>query len=127
MHLVTPSGKRLKYPFEGMVLDRVAHDEALVQRAESEGAKYLVGTRVKRVGSQSVTLSDGRIFEAKVIVGAGGHHDIVRRTGWSEKSLNIPVKFAIKKESTLKPWSCISEQSLRGAMHGSSRRTAPLT
>ena len=37
------------------------------------------------------------IFEAKVIVGAGGHHDIVRRTGWSEKSLNIPVKFAIKK------------------------------
>lgn len=97
MHLVTPSGKRLKYRFEGMVLDRVAHDEALVHRAKSEGAKYLVGMRVKHVEEQSVTLSDGRVLEAKVIVGAGGHHDIVRRTGWSEKSLNIPVKFAIKK------------------------------
>ena len=29
-------------------------------------------------------------------MGAGGHHDVVRKTGWSEKSLNIPVKFAIK-------------------------------
>ena len=96
MHLVTPSGKRLKYRFDGIVLDRVAHDEALVHRAKSEGAKYLVGTRVKFVESHTVTLSDGRVFEAKIIVGAGGHHDIVRRTGWSEKSLNIPVKFAIK-------------------------------
>ena len=34
MHLVTPSGKRLRYDFDGLVLDRVAHDEALVERAK---------------------------------------------------------------------------------------------
>ncbi|HIN03783.1 MAG TPA: FAD-dependent oxidoreductase, partial [Candidatus Poseidoniales archaeon] len=72
MHLVTPSGKRLKFPFEGNVLDRVAHDEALVQRAEQAGANYLIGQRVETVEGEQVRLRDGRIFTARVIVGAGG-------------------------------------------------------
>ena len=78
MHLVTPSGKRLRYDFDGLVLDRVAHDEALVERAKKAGAEYLVGVRVKRVSGRDAVLSDGR-------------------TMWSETSLNIPVKFAIKE------------------------------
>ena len=52
MHLVTPSGKRLRYDFDGLVLDRVAHDEALVERAKEAGAEYLVGVRVKRVSGR---------------------------------------------------------------------------
>ena len=97
MHLVTPSGKRLRYDFDGLVLDRVAHDEALVERAKEAGAEYLVGVRVKRVSGKDAVLSDGRTIQADIIVGAGGHLDIIRRTMWSEKSLNIPVKFAIKE------------------------------
>ena len=42
MHIVPPSGKPLKFDFEGLVLNRVAHDEALVELAEENGAKYLV-------------------------------------------------------------------------------------
>ena len=56
MHLVTPSGKRLKFPFEGNVLDRVAHDEALVQRAEQAGANYLIGQRVETVEGEQLSL-----------------------------------------------------------------------
>lgn len=95
MHLVTPSGKRLKFPFEGNVLDRVAHDEALVQRAEQAGANYLTGQRVETVEGEQVRLRDGRIFTARVIVGAGGHNDPIRRQHWNEESTNIPVKFVL--------------------------------
>ena len=34
MGLVTPSGKRLNYPFEGKILYRPIHDEALVKLAK---------------------------------------------------------------------------------------------
>ena len=72
MHLVTPSGKRLRYDFDGLVLDRVAHDEALVERAKKAGAEYLVGVRVKKVSGRDAVLSDGRTIQADIIVGAGG-------------------------------------------------------
>ena len=32
---------------------------------------------------------------AKIIVGAGGHNDPLRRDYWDEKSLKIPVKFVL--------------------------------
>jgi digeranylgeranylglycerophospholipid reductase len=35
MHLVPPSGKPLKYNFEGLILNRVRHDEELVKLAQS--------------------------------------------------------------------------------------------
>lgn len=93
MHMVSPSGKKLKFPFAGQVLNRVAHDEALVELALTEGAEYLVGGRVVKVEGNDVYLKDGTVFSAKVIVGAGGHQDPLRRSHWDEKSLNIPVKF----------------------------------
>ncbi|MBT3771677.1 MAG: NAD(P)/FAD-dependent oxidoreductase [Euryarchaeota archaeon] len=93
MHIVSPSGKKLKFPFAGQILNRVAHDEALVKLAISEGAQYLVGNRVIKVDGEEVHLKDGSVFQAKIIVGAGGHQDPLRRNYWSEKSLNIPVKF----------------------------------
>ena len=33
MNIITPSGKSLSYNFEGLILNRVAHDEALVDLA----------------------------------------------------------------------------------------------
>ena len=91
MHVVPPSGKPLKYDFEGLVLNRVAHDEALVELAKKAGAKYLVNHHVKSVEGNTVLLRNGEKKSAKIIVGAGGHNDPLRRDYWNEKSLKIPV------------------------------------
>ena len=58
MRIVKPNGKGMDFKFGGMVLDRVAHDEALVNLAASSGAEFLLGSRVKRVDGESVFLSD---------------------------------------------------------------------
>ena len=99
MSLVPPNGKGLEFEFGGLVLDRVAHDIALVELASSKGVEYLVGNRVEMVDGDELTLSDGKILRARVIVGAGGHNDPIRRKFWKEESLNIPVKFSIKRGS----------------------------
>tara|TARA_B110000116_G_C16653826_1_gene498547 strand:- start:99 stop:890 length:792 start_codon:yes stop_codon:yes gene_type:complete len=78
-----------------MVLDRIAHDEALVALAESSGAHYLVASRVESVDGETVRLRDGSEYTARVVIGAGGHNDPLRKSEWKVKSLNIPVKFAL--------------------------------
>jgi len=95
MHLVPPSGKPLRYSFEGLVLNRVAHDEELVELARSRGVEYLVGTRVAEINSSTVILADGSQYNAQVIIGAGGHNDPLRKSHWDVDSLNIPVKFVL--------------------------------
>ena len=95
MHLVPPSGKPLRYQFEGYMLNRVAHDEALVDLAKSRGAKYLVNSRVDSIEGNTIKLRGGKELNAKIIVGAGGHNDPLRRTFWNESSLKIPVKFVL--------------------------------
>ncbi len=95
MHIVTPSGKSLRFPFEGLVLNRVLHDEALVKLAKKSGAEYLVGSRVQRIEENTVILRNGDRYTAKVIVGAGGHNDPLRREYWDVSSVNIPVKFVL--------------------------------
>ncbi len=96
MRIVKPNGKGMEFDFEGMVLDRVAHDEALVELARSKGADFLLGKRVKGVEGDCVVLSNGEKMRGRVIVGAGGHNDPIRKRYWDEASLNIPVKFALK-------------------------------
>ena len=78
MRIVKPNGKSMDFDFDGIVLDRVAHDEALVELARSKGADYLLGKRVKRVEGDAVVLSNGIKMRGKVIVGAGGHNDPIR-------------------------------------------------
>ena len=95
MHLVPPSGKPLRFQFEGYMLNRVAHDEALVDLAKSRGANFLVNSRVDSIEENTVKLRDGRELNAKIIVGAGGHNDPLRRAFWNESSLKIPVKFVL--------------------------------
>ena len=109
MRIVKPNGKGMDFDFDGIVLDRVAHDEALVELARSKGADYLLGKRVKRVEGDAVVLSNGIKMRGKVIVGAGGHNDPIRKKYWDERSLNIPVKFALKNGVILTHWSCTSD------------------
>ena len=40
-------------------------------------------------------MRDGKEFNAKIFVVAGGHNDPLRRTFWNESSLKIPVKFVL--------------------------------
>ena len=95
MGLVTPSGKKLVYPFQGKILERPIHDQALVKLAKEAGATYLNKSKVVDVQGEKVTLSNGDTFEGKIIVGCGGPHDPLRAKYWDEKSLNIFVKFML--------------------------------
>ena len=95
MHIVPPSGKPLKFDFDGYVLNRVAHDEFLVDLAKESGAEYLVNSRVDKVEGNSVILRNGDTITAKVIVDAGGHNGVIRRDYWTEESTKIPVKFVL--------------------------------
>ncbi len=95
MHIVPPSGKPLKFNFDGLVLNRVVHDEALVQLAKNSGANFLVDEYVKSVEGNVVKLRSGKSFQTKIVVGAAGHSDPLRRDYWDEKSLKIPVKFVL--------------------------------
>ena len=95
MYLVPPSGKPLKYNFEGYMLNRVKHDQELVRLAKSHGAEFLTGKRVQDITDNSVILKDGSKINAKIIVGAGGHNDPLRKKYWDVSSLNIPVKFVL--------------------------------
>ena len=95
MHLVPPSGKPLVFDFDGYVLNRVAHDEFLVDLAKQKGAKFQVDSRVEKVVENEVHLRSGEIKRAKIIVDAAGHNGPIRRDYWNEKSLKIPVKFVL--------------------------------
>ena len=95
MHLLPPSGRPLKFDFDGYVLNRVAHDEFLVDLAKEAGADYMTNSRVERVEDHTVILRNGTKLTAQVIVDAGGHNGPIRREYWDEKSVKIPVKFAL--------------------------------
>tara|TARA_Y100001970_G_scaffold74520_1_gene94424 strand:+ start:4035 stop:5129 length:1095 start_codon:yes stop_codon:yes gene_type:complete len=95
MGLVTPSGKKLVYPFQGKILERPIHDQALVKLAEEAGATFLNKSKVVDVQDENVTLSNGDTFKGKIVVGCGGPHDPLRAKHWDEKSLNIFVKFML--------------------------------
>lgn len=95
LRLTPPSRKGLEYTFEGVILDRPVHDEALVELAKSCGVHYRTGKRVIHVEGSTVTCRDDGEFTAKVIVGSGGTSDPLRRRFWTEESLNIPVKFIL--------------------------------
>ena len=95
LKLVPPSGKGLNFPFEGIMLNRPEHDKALIKLAKSKGVEYLTKTHVSKVEGDKVYTRNGLIFSAKVILGCGGTNDPIRRDHWTEKSLNIPVKFML--------------------------------
>jgi digeranylgeranylglycerophospholipid reductase len=95
MGLVTPSGKKLIYPFKGKILNRPIHDQSLVESAKEAGAKFLTKSKVVDIKDNIVYLANGTKFSGKIIVGCGGPHDPLRAKYWDEKSLNIFVKFML--------------------------------
>lgn len=64
---------QLKRDFYGHILDRAAFDAALVAAAGAAGAQCRFGTSARSIDRDGrVSLSDGRILAAAVIVGADG-------------------------------------------------------
>ena len=95
MGLVTPSGKKLVYSFNGKILERPIHDQALVSMGKKAGATYLTKSKVIDIIEDTIYLDNGEKYQGKVIVGCGGPHDPLRAKHWDEKSLNIFVKFML--------------------------------
>ena len=95
MRLITPSGKKLTYPFSGKILHRPIHDQALVNLAKKAGAQYMTESRVNDVIDNTIILKNSENITAKIIVGCGGPHDPLRKKFWKEKSLNIAVNFVL--------------------------------
>jgi geranylgeranyl reductase family protein len=64
--------------FPGQMLDRARFDALLVERAQEAGAAVDFGVAAREVASDGrVTLSDGRVIEANVVIGADGPRSIV--------------------------------------------------
>ena len=100
------------------MLNRVKHDEALCRTRKKSGATYLTGKRVVDVIDNKVILKDGSEITGKIIVGAGGHHDVIRRKYWDEESLNIPVKFQLIEVNSVTISNFTLVQSHQVAMRG---------
>ena len=95
MGLVTPSGRKLVYPFEGQILYRPIHDKELVQLAKNEGSEYLTDSRVNDIQGNTVILKNGEKVTSKIIIGCGGPHDPLRKKFWTENSMNITINFIL--------------------------------
>jgi len=64
--------------FPGQMLDRARFDALLVERARMTGAAVEFGVAAREVARDGrVALSDGRVVEAKVVIGADGPRSIV--------------------------------------------------
>ena len=75
--------------FPGRMLDRARFDAALVERATAAGASCTFGVAVREVSHEGlVALSDGRLIEASVLIGADGPRSIV---GAAIGSVNLDV------------------------------------
>ena len=67
MGLVTPSGKKLAYPFRGKILERPVHDQALVNLAKEAGAKFLTKSKVVDIKDNIIRLTSGDEYEGKIL------------------------------------------------------------
>ena len=93
LDLVTPSGKKLSYPFEGQILNRPIHDSEIAQLAMNEGAVFHKNSTVVDVLENRVFLDNGDFFEGKVIIGSAGPHDPLARKYWNTNLTTVPVSF----------------------------------
>lgn len=84
-HRVNEIGRgRLDFPFH--FVDRLTYDHHWLRLAEAAGARTIAGTAVTGVDAEAgrLTLSDGRVFGARTIIGADGV--------WSKARRSLPDK-----------------------------------
>ena len=126
MHIVPPSGKPLIYDFDGYVLNRVAHDEFLVNLAKDAGADYLVKSRVKKVEGNNVILRNGDKYSAKIIVDAGGHNGLLGETTGVKSQRKYQFNSFLWMEILVKPLNYTSDLWRLVDMRGCSQKIVVL-
>lgn len=94
LNFVAPNGHKLAFDFAGYSLDRPRHDALLAEQAIAAGAELRRG-HVTSVEGDTVRLSDGSTVRGRVIVGAGGPHDPLRRGSWRTPPELSPVAMAL--------------------------------
>ncbi|OYT27493.1 MAG: hypothetical protein B6U97_01290 [Candidatus Altiarchaeales archaeon ex4484_96] len=72
MSIHRPSGKTQSHPIRGFNVDRRGFDQALAGYAGEMGARMLFDSELSSVSGGDVILSDGRIIQGKVVLGADG-------------------------------------------------------
>lgn len=67
--------------FSTILVDRWVYDSYLIERASSAGAKLVYEERILNVDldARCVTTATGKMFKAKIIIGADGANSVVRR------------------------------------------------
>ena len=89
MHLLPPSGRPLKFDFDGYVLNRVAHDEFLVDLAKEAGADYMTNSRVEGVDGHFHSVADDAGGDSGGDTSEAGLYDqavkLIKRAGKLEK------------------------------------------
>ena len=84
IRLISPNGSVFEFPFEANIVDRARFDQHLASLAENEGARFLLGSIVKRRSSTNelTFTNDGseNSIKAKFVVGADGAHSIVAKS-----------------------------------------------
>lgn len=81
-------------------IERYMYDDLLLRKAQEAGAEVIEGERCTSfdISGSRVTTSAGRIFEAKVIIGADGFNSIVRQsfTGFDQRKWNDNLAVALE-------------------------------
>lgn len=80
MVCVGPSGRRFRFPLDGLTVSRRAFDQALAARAERAGAELRHPLGVVRVRGSTVHFAGGATAEAAVVIGADGPLSTVARS-----------------------------------------------
>ena len=98
-----PAGAKINprvlfFPNDGYINDPVLSVHNVQRAAESKGAEFLFGAKVSQVrrderGVLGVTLSDGRRFDAPVVVNAAGPHSgVINRMAGVEEKMKIKTR-----------------------------------
>ena len=81
-------------------IERYMYDDLLLRKAQQAGAEVIEGERCTSfdIFGRKVTTSAGRIFEAKVIIGADGFNSVVRQSfaGFDQRKWNDNLAVALE-------------------------------
>jgi digeranylgeranylglycerophospholipid reductase len=80
MVCVGPSGRRFRFPLDGLTVSRRSFDQALAARAVRAGAELRHPAGVVAVRGSTVRLAGGVRVEARVVIGADGPISTVARS-----------------------------------------------
>lgn len=105
------SGVRVEADFPdgpGLGMRRTALHRALLDHAERLGVILMWGAHVQGLDANGVVL-DQQIFQARWVIGADGHHSLVRRWARLDRYRFDRERFGFRRHFRTAPWSDYAE------------------